>query len=124
MRTRSLLLSAAAALLASCSPYGACTLIGCENGLFVRFNQSPAGAFRIEASVAGNDAVEVIECADASSCHLLFRDLIADQVTLRVVTQQGTFTQQFEPEYENLYPNGRRCGPACRQGTVTFQLPG
>lgn len=122
MRIRSFLFSATAALLASCSPFGACTLIGCETGLFVQFNQAPAGAFRIEATVPNNPNVLAIDCAQASNCHLLFRDLIAEQVTLRVITQQGTVTQQFQPRYETLYPNGRECGPACRQATVTFQI--
>ncbi|WP_420130168.1 hypothetical protein [Longimicrobium sp.] len=124
MRIRSLLFSALAALLAGCIPTGACTLIGCFDGLSVEFSRPPAGPFRIEATVANGTAVQPIECTDASSCDLTFRDLIAEQVTLRLTTAEGTLTQSFQPRYEDLYPNGRRCGPSCRQATVTFQLPG
>jgi len=123
MRIRSLLLSATAALLAGCIPTGACTLIGCHDGLSVQFSRPPAGAFRIEAIVPNGPTVQPIDCADASNCLLMFPDLVAEQVTLRLIMAQGTLTQQFQPRYENLYPNGRRCGPSCRQATVTLKLP-
>ena len=123
MRIRSLLFSATVALLAGCTPFGACTLIGCDDGLSVRFSRPPAGAFRIEATVPNDPAVVAIDCVNATSCTLMFPGLVAEQVTLRLITAQGTVTQQFQPRYEDLHPNGRRCGPACRQATVTFQLP-
>ena len=123
MRIRSLLFSATAALLASCNPFGACTLIGCDDGLLVQFNRPPAGAFRIEATVPNDPGIVAIECADAASCPLMFSGLVAEQVTLRLITAQGTVTQQFQPRYQEVHPNGRGCGPECRQATVTFQLP-
>ena len=64
-----------------------------------------------------------IDCADAATCELLFPNLVAEQVTVRVILPQGTHTQQFEPRYEKLYPNGRRCGAACEQARVTIELP-
>ncbi|HEU4883618.1 MAG TPA: hypothetical protein VFT45_15265 [Longimicrobium sp.] len=123
MRIRSLLCSATAALLASCTPFGACTLIGCEDGLSVRFSRPPVGAFVLVATVPNDPAIVAIDCADAASCPLMFPGLVAEQVTLRLTTAEGTITQQFQPRYEEAYPNGRRCGPACRQATVTLQLP-
>jgi hypothetical protein len=123
MRIRSLLLCATAALLAGCIPTGACTLIGCHDGLSVRFSRPPAGAFRVEATVPNDPTVVAFECTDVAGCPLIFPDLVAKQVTLRLITQQGTITQDFQPRYENVYPNGRRCGSACRQATVTIQLP-
>jgi hypothetical protein len=124
MRIRSLLFGATAALLAGCTPLGTCTLIGCDDGLSVRFSRPPAGAFRLEATVPSDPTVQAIDCTDASTCLLMFPDLVAEQVTLRLITAQGTVTQQVQPRYEDVYPNGRGCGPACRQATVTFQLPG
>jgi hypothetical protein len=123
MRIRSLLFSATAALLAGCTPIGSCTLIGCENGLAVRFSRPPAGAFRIEATVPNDPTVHTIDCTDAATCLAMFPDLVAAHVTLRLITAQATLTQEFQPRYQDLYPNGRRCGPACTQATVTFQLP-
>ena len=43
---------------------------------------------------------------------------------LHVERYRGTRTQEFTPKYEAQYPNGRRCGAACRNATVTVQLPG
>lgn len=123
MRIRTFLYSATAALTAGCTPTIACTLIGCSNGLSVEFNRAPEGAFRLEATVPNDPTVHAIDCASASTCMLMFPELVAEQVTIRLITQQGTITQQFQPEYETLYPNGRRCGPACEQATVTLQLP-
>lgn len=123
MRLRTFLYSATAALTAGCTPFGACTLIGCDNGLSVEFNRAPEGAFRLEATVPGDPTVHAIDCASASTCMPMFSGLVAEQVTIRLITQQGTVTQQFQPEYDTLYPNGRRCGPACEQATVTLQLP-
>ena len=123
MRLRTLLYSATAAFMAGCTPFGACTLIGCDNGLSVRFNRAPEGAFRIEATAPNDPTVHAIDCASADTCMMMFPGLVAEQVTVRVITQQGTVTQQFQPDYDKLYPNGRRCGPACEQATVTVQLP-
>ena len=120
MRLRTFLFSATAGLLAGCSPFGACTLIGCHNGLAIQFNRPPTGAFRIEAIVGNQSAVQAIDCADAATCTMMFPELMAERVTVRVITQQGTYTQEFQPRYEKLYPNGRRCGPSCEQATVTF----
>jgi hypothetical protein len=123
MRLRSILFSATAALLAGCTPFGACTLIGCEDGLSVQFDRAPAGAFRIEANAPDDPAQYAIDCADAATCMMMFPGLVAEQVTIRVITQQGTHTQEFQPRYDEVHPNGRGCGPACRQATVTVQLP-
>jgi hypothetical protein len=81
------------------------------------------GAFRIEATVPNDPAVVAIDCVDAMNCLLMFPGMVAEQVTLRLITSEGTVTQEFEPRYDDVYPNGRRCGPACRQATVTIQLP-
>ncbi|MBW3573124.1 MAG: hypothetical protein KY467_18665 [Gemmatimonadetes bacterium] len=123
MRLRSFLLSATAALLAGCTPFGPCTLIGCDDGLAVQFSRPPAGSFRLEATVPNDPSVRAIECDAAATCLLIFPGLTAPQVTLRLITAEGTLTQQFQPRYQDQYPNGRRCGTACRQATVTFQLP-
>lgn len=124
MRLRTFLFSATAAGLAGCTPFGACTLIGCEDGLSVEFQRPPAGAFRIEASVPGDPTQYAIDCASAATCFPMFPGLVAQRVTIRLVTQEGTRTQEFQPRYEDFYPNGRRCGPACRQATVTFPEQG
>jgi hypothetical protein len=124
MRTGHMLRASAALLLAGCNPLGlACTEIGCSDGLQVRFQAPPAGAYRVEAVVPGAAAPAVFECASGQACpSAFFDDLVAERVTIRVVTAAGTRSQEFTPRYESQYPNGRRCGAACRQATVTMQV--
>ncbi|MBW3573123.1 MAG: hypothetical protein KY467_18660 [Gemmatimonadetes bacterium] len=122
MRLSSFLLSATAALLAGCMP-GVCTEIGCEDGLTVRFDAPPAGAFRMEAVVLNHGGEYAFDCPDATTCFTMFRGLVAERVTVRLMTPQGTFSREFRPRYREVYPNGRRCPAACRQATVTFPLP-
>jgi hypothetical protein len=54
----------------------------------------------------------------------MFEGLMPQRVTIRVTTAAGTRSQEFTPKYEAQYPNGRLCGAACRNATVTMRLPG
>ena len=126
MRFTTFLNATAAVLLAGCNTIStACTLIGCDDGLAVQFTTAPSGAYRVEAITAGAATPAVFECGAGETCPpVFFPDLEAERVTIRVTTSAGTVSREFTPEYEDLYPNGRRCGAACRQATVTIQLPG
>ena len=112
-------------LFLGCSGPLVCTEIGCDDGLVVRFDRTPTGAFRVEAQGDGADPPAVFECADTSRCppSAFFPGLVAERVTVRVTTPEGTVAQQFTPKYERQYPNGRSCGAACRQAHVTVRLP-
>lgn len=125
MRRTPLLHATAALLLASCNPLTqACTLIGCENGLNVRFNTAPAGPYTVEAWSELRIAPHVFECAAGQTCGpVFFRAFQGHDVTVRVTTAAGTRTQSFTGvDYEPQYPNGRDCGAVCEQATVTVQL--
>lgn len=122
MRFSPLLQATAAVLLAACNPItSTCTLIGCQDGLQVQLASTPSGAYRVEVWADTGRAPQVFECGAGQVCPpTFFTDLVAERVTIRVVTAAGTRTQEFTPVYENVYPNGRRCGGACKQATVTF----
>lgn len=122
MRSAALLRAFAVVLLSGCSPVLTCTLIGCDNGLSVEFSSPPAGAYRVEAVVAGA-APAVVECGAGQTCPpMFFPGVEAERVTIRVTTAAGTRSQEFTPRYEDLYPNGRDCGAVCQQARVMFQL--
>lgn len=88
----------------------------------VRLDRAPAGAYRVEAIAAGA-APAVFECGAGETCPAAyFPGLVAETVTIRVMTSAGVRTQAFTPEYQPEYPNGRGCPAACRQATVTVQL--
>lgn len=123
----------AALLLASCAqpapqpapqpatpPVQACTMIGCEDGLTVRAEGSPAGPYRIEIRAEGEET-QVHECSSASECGEIFLiGFLPDEVTVEVVAEDGRrVSRTVRPEYEALQPNGPGCPPTCRQARVT-----
>jgi hypothetical protein len=125
MRSTALLHATAAMLLASCNPITTtCTLIGCENGLLVRFSGVPTGGYRVEAWSELRVAPQVFECAAGQTCPpAFFPGFAGEDVVVRVTTDAVVRTQEFpDVDYEPLYPNGRRCGASCEQASVTFQL--
>ncbi len=123
---------AASALLTfslGCSFSIECTLIGCSSGLAVMFSTPATMPYRIEASSApGLGGSYVFDCPalPGPTCgkdEALLRDYFPGSVTIKVITALGTTTTTLSPEYTETYPNGKRCGPACRRGKVTVDLP-
>ena len=102
---------------------GGCTLIGCINGLGVKLDDPPAGAFRIEVrSPGGGAATYSVNCASAVQCgggRAYFADYMPPQVEITVVSDAGSVKRQVEPRYVESRPNGDGCGPVCRQATVS-----
>lgn len=125
MRFTTVFHATGAVLLASCNPLTqACTLIGCHDGLMVQLSTVPTGAYRVEAWSELRKTPQVFECAAGQTCPpIMFPDFEGEDVTVRVTTAADARTQVFENvEYEALYPNGRRCGAACSQATVTVTV--
>ncbi|HEU0012273.1 MAG TPA: hypothetical protein VFQ45_01245 [Longimicrobium sp.] len=107
-------------LLAGCGGIaGVCTEIGCATGLTVRLGAAPAGGYRVEAIVAGQEQ-RVHECAAGTTCEVLFEDFAPQQVTVRVTGGGAAREETFTPSYQVSYPNGPECGPECRNATVDF----
>lgn len=122
MRLTPILRVTAAVLLAGCNPL-VCTDIGCIDSLQVRFDRAPVGAYRVEVVAGAGAEPAVFECGATESCPVAyFEGVTAERVTVRVTTAAGTRTQEFSPRYERQYPNGRLCGAACQQATITFSL--
>ena len=115
------------AILGGCDLLGprVCTTAGCVNSLTVSLRQLPTSAFRVEARAAGSTEVQTIECPDPARCgtELIFRRFMPGSVTITVATARGTTSQEVRPSYSPYYPNGRRCGPACRRGKVQVAIP-
>lgn len=124
MRTTPRLRAAAAVLLAGCqSITHACTLAACTDALNVRFDRLPTGPYRVEAFADGSPNGQVFDCADPALCQgAFFTGMKASRVTLHVTTGGVTYTQDFTPVYQAVYPNGRSCPGRCQQATVTIDL--
>jgi hypothetical protein len=52
----------------------------------------------------------------------LLPGLTAASVQLRITAEGRTSVRGVDPTYVTLEPNGPRCGPRCKRGTVTFSL--
>lgn len=121
--TASLLL----AFSAGCNLTRACTLIGCHSGLTVELNGPAPSMYRIEVSSGPSlGATYAYDCPGGPSCasgSVMFEDYFPTTVTVKVVTPGGTTTKTFNPTYTESFPNGKGCGPACRNGRVTVEVP-
>lgn|SRR5574341_863753 len=129
-RTGKLALAAAGSLLwlatatsatTSCDS-GICTLIGCPDMLTVVVHGTLPDSFTVEAAAPGQ-AARIVQCTAALCANgALFYDFAPAEVTVLVAWASGSKAQAFKPSYEEQYPNGRRCGAACRTGSVTIDL--
>lgn len=103
-----------------------CTLIGCASGLILRFSTPPTSAYRIEVTSPGSSAKVVLECPASMGCigdEAMLVDYLPDFATVTIITATATATTQVKPVYSETSPNGERCGPTCRQATVTVTMP-
>lgn len=147
MRTISLLLAALPLLLGACDEAGrACTLIGCESSLVVDLPDDLApGAWTFtlsademqwtceaglplgaeEPACSGFDVAFVVDQSAAIPRLEAIRLAFAPEVLGVTATHDGTVraSQQFTPDYDELYPNGRECDRVpCLQQTVQLEV--
>jgi hypothetical protein len=130
---RHLVVCGTLAFAAACGIFGprgdkVCTLIGCDSGLTVHLNAKPAGTYRVEvfAHAPDQQPAYVYECTTAASCQqdIFFTDLIVDHPFIRITTKTGTKLVEFPTvTYVDSYPNGRDCGPPCRNARLNMDIP-
>jgi hypothetical protein len=99
----------------------ACTDMGCSDGLGVRVTHDLPGHATVRVAAAGEE--RTFTCDPAFACLGFFEEWSPAEVDVEVVWEGGAFSTRATPEYKLVYPNGRRCGPECRQGTVGVSLP-
>lgn len=101
-----------------------CTARGCGDTVDVRvegvdFEQE----FALTLHAEGVDPVP-LQCDSVSGrCFplgFLGEDFQPDDVTLVLELEDTTITRTFELRYRSEYPNGRSCGPECRNARITF----
>lgn len=125
---------AAVPFLASSTPCGEtqCTLIGCLDGVRFEIRDSAdrlVRNFDVEVEIDGG--VESISCpqADQFNPHLqcqgdgeLFVETTAPRIRVGVVSSKGAFDGEIVPEYQEHFPNGEECGPACVNARAVLRL--
>ena len=96
-----------------------CTLIACVNRLSITFSNPPSEPFRVEAVAVGDPTLHRVDCPGGSCASITFANFQPDRVTISVITASATTTYDKTPAYGVSFPNGPRCGPACRDGSTT-----
>jgi hypothetical protein len=115
----------ALAAIGGCATY-TCTLIACVSGLTVTFSRVPTAPYHIEARTAdGGGGMFVYDCPDISRCSPspLLEGYLPGSAVFTVTYQGRTASTTVSPDYTQVTPNGRDCGPSCTQGKVALTLP-
>ena len=106
-------------------PEFACTLVGCQNGLTVRFATPPSGLLRVEVYTQSPDRqpAYVYDCT-VETCYdaVFFPDLILEHGFVRVTSSAGSRLTEIRPTYASRRPNGPDCPPLCRSASVTVPV--
>lgn len=110
---------ALAVVACATGPEIACTLKGCQHGLAVRLSGF-SDVIAVEAETQSGAPVFRQQCAPYDCDLIMFEAFLPESVTVRVITASDTTSRNVRPVYEDYLPNGRRCAPVCRQGTVSI----
>jgi hypothetical protein len=102
----------------------ACTEIGCDSGIRVRFDQAPPPETIVTMTVTGS-APRVVRCGIDAPCDdgVWFSGLTPDRVVVTVSTPEGEWEQEMRPDYEEFQPNGPDCPPTCIVAELMAELP-
>lgn len=148
---RAVWLPALAMALLACDTQGgdgACTLIGCVNGVTIEFTLREAGSYVVTVDAGGQkttcmatlplsgaDTVSpcdregviltrsgsALPAAQQSLGGLFVSDTTASSITVKITRDGATVREQtFTPQYSTSRPNGPNCDPVCTQATHTL----
>lgn len=109
----------------SASTQGACTQIGCLNGIRMEIEgEIPVGTrFTLTPTDPGGVA-RSITCDAESPCQSVIQveDFTPESFTVSATGPDLDYEQTFAPDYETLQPNGPDCPPTCRVATIVVDL--
>ena len=120
----SLLAALALVAAAACTnPNGACTKIGCSDGLRVFIQGTPVGPWRVDVSAAGVES-RSFTCPAGERCPAAhFPGFMPSTATVVVTLNGNTTTSQVTLVEHLVRPNGPGCEPVCNQPQVTVSPP-
>jgi hypothetical protein len=122
MRTQIVMALLAGAAASGCIVGGACTTIGCADGVNVEWS---GATMRERGTLVIDGEILAFDCAAGPTaavwCTPKGLRLTRTPTTLRVevITDRGTRSGSFTPQYTSNRPNGPDCDPVCRGATVT-----
>jgi hypothetical protein len=131
-----LLAGVAIVVAALAGPIVGCTLVGCVGGLDISLTGLPAATYQIGV-IFPSGKTQTLTCYPGidnsfsldTSCLSdgAFFSLDPDiappkKVTVTVVVDGKTFSQEFSPDYEKLQPNGKNCPPTCYSASIEMKI--
>ena len=106
----------------ACGGEFVCTLVGCVNGVRIKFDRVPDPGTVVQLEFPGASPWR-LECDVACDGGVFFPDLRADRVRVRIITPTSEAFYEIRPDYVESRPNGPRCEPTCFNATVEVALP-
>ena len=118
-------------------PIVGCTMMGCVGGLDINLTRLTTSDYQVSITFPSGETQTLTCGPDAAnesvafekSCSLdgAFFHLDPDtappkKVTVTVVMDGETFSQEFFPEYAKFQPNGRNCPPTCYSATIEMKI--
>jgi hypothetical protein len=112
-------------------------MMGCMGGLDITLTGSPASDYQIKViypsgetqsltcglGAADNPAAFETSCSPDGAFFRLDNDTIPPKsVTVTVVVNGQTFSQEFQPDYRKFQPNGRGCPPTCYSASIEMKI--
>lgn len=104
---------------------GACTLVGCSDGISIEFDGPRPQEFTLKLRVSGSQPLTIV-CDGSSQCGstIFVPDLTPQSLEVTVTTPDGSATATFTPEYAEYYPNGPECDEhPCLQARIRVPVP-
>ena len=101
-----------------------CHLLWCTSGLTIAFSKTPTSPFHIEATVDGTGSY-CYDCPDVTRCNTMptLSGFTPGHALITVSYQGRSASTEVTPVYHETYPNGKDCGGAHTQATVSVPLP-
>ena len=107
-------------------PEVVCTLIGCESGLWIELTGTFPDTFLLRVGPEDVGPVVEVGCTGASSCpnRFFIPGLVESSVRIDYTSGDQVESFTFQPDNQELFPNGEHCPPACIQGTIELRVDG
>jgi hypothetical protein len=118
-------------------PSVGCTLMGCQSGLHINLAGLSSPYYQVSVSFPSGET-NTLACSlgigdesnpfeNSCSPDGVFFRLSSEvapprNVTVTVVVEGKTYSQDFTPSYEQFRPNGKRCPPTCYSATIEMKL--
>lgn len=107
-----------------CESY--CTHVGCNDGFSITISDERPDSLSINIYLNDNtDAFVTRLCTHQDNpCIIGINEQTPGVVSVEIDWKNGEFNEIFNPEYEDIQPNGPSCPPTCAIAKIEIDLSG